>query len=120
MVMKDYARFVDRLFAKKSRGADGLMHAAAGMAGEAGEVLDLIKKHWVYDKPLDREKLIEELGDELFYYVAMLNLLGVNLDAVIQYNMAKLTKRYPDGYTDEAAIARADQRPVRSGSGLEF
>lgn len=106
-----YWLFVERLFAKKHTGPDGLMHAAVGMSGEAGEVLDAVKKHWVYGKELDRENLIEELGDSLFYITAMCNLIGVRLADCIAANMDKLNLRYPQGYTDAAAIARADKQP---------
>lgn len=103
-----YREFVAGLFAKKQNGADGLMYAAAGIAGEGGEILDEVKKHWVYGKPLNREKILEEIGDELFYLTALCNLLGVSLCDCIDGNVEKLMKRYPNGYSDRAAIERAD------------
>ena len=105
----DYAAFVNRLFAKRNLGADGLMHAAVGVAGEAGELLDAIKKVWVYSKPLDRENVIEELGDVEFYAQALRSLLDITREETIAANVAKLQRRYPEGYTDAAAIARADK-----------
>ena len=105
----DYAMFVGRLFAKRNAGADGFMHAAVGIAGEAGEILDAVKKRWVYDKPLDFENMIEELGDLEFYMQALRMLLGVSREEIIRHNYEKLNKRYPSGYTDAAAIARADK-----------
>lgn len=121
-----YCDFVQRLFAKRVAGSDGIMHGAIGAAGEAGEIvaavllneahavkaLDDAKKHWVYDKPLNKMKLIEEMGDQCFYLVALCNLLGVTLADVIEHNMDKLNRRYPQGYTDQAAIDRADTKPV--------
>lgn len=104
-----YWEFVARMFAKKHEGEDGLMHAAVGTSGEAGEILDAVKKHWVYGKTLDRAHLMEEIGDVLFYLTALCNLLGTNLSECIAGNMDKLNKRYPAGYTDAAAIARADK-----------
>lgn len=104
-----YAAFVDRLFAKRNEGAEGLLHAAVGIAGEAGELLDAIKKHWVYNKPLDRENLVEEIGDLLFYAQAMCGVLGISMAEAIAANKAKLSKRYPNGYSDAAAQARADK-----------
>lgn len=103
-----YEMFVARLFAKKHTGNDGYMHAAAGLSGESGEVLDLIKKVWVYGKPLDRGKLIEELGDIMFYWQAAANLLGLSAHEIKRENMRKLNKRYPQGYSDKAAIERVD------------
>jgi NTP pyrophosphatase (non-canonical NTP hydrolase) len=106
---KMYRGFVRRLFAKKNTGEDGLLHAAVGLSGESGEVLDLIKKHWVYGKPLDKEKLVEELGDIFFYFTALLIQLDVDIGEVTVNNVQKLSKRYPTGYSDAAAIARVDQ-----------
>jgi len=109
----EYTEFVRELFAKKNEAADGFMHAAAGNSGEAGEIMDMIKKHWVYGKPIDREKLIEEMGDQLWYFFALMQLVETDLWAVIDANVKKLRKRYPQGYTDTAAIARRDTMGAR-------
>ncbi len=106
---EEYAAFVDRLFVNKSKGADGLTHAAIGIAGEAGEILDSVKKSWVYNQEINRGNLIEELGDLAFYMQAMCNLINVQPREIILANMAKLKNRYPMGYTDDAAAARADK-----------
>jgi NTP pyrophosphatase (non-canonical NTP hydrolase) len=105
----NYIDFVLQRFTKKADGEDGLMHAAIGIAGEAGELLDAVKKKWVYGKDLDRENVIEELGDIKFYATALMHLLGITEEEVEAYNRAKLEKRYPTGYTDELAIARLDK-----------
>jgi NTP pyrophosphatase (non-canonical NTP hydrolase) len=169
------------------------MHATMGMATEAGELLDAIKKNWVYGKPIDYQNVIEELGDIEWYAEALRQALGVSRDYlsivekdaeyesekagffdaskkapfifyatgltslaaqgavaaawdlaggtitevsaylsllsqtdeilskfykdfgttrqhVLQANVEKLKKRYPAGYTDTAAIARADKQ----------
>lgn len=107
-----YPEFVNKLQKGMDTPAEELHHAATGMAGETGEILDITKKVWIYNKPLDVEHLIEELGDQRFYYQATLNMLGLS-DADIQAaNTVKLRKRYPDGiYSDAAAQARADKQP---------
>lgn len=109
-----FREFVSYLFQSKRGGPDGFHHAASGLAGEAGEVLDHTKKHWVYDRTLDREKVMEEMGDTLHYFFMMMIKLSetgeyVSLSSFIQNNMVKLRKRYPNGFTKEAAIARADK-----------
>lgn len=73
-----------------------LMHMAAGVSGEAGEVIDLVKKTFAYGKPLDRDHLIEELGDLYWYYNGLLALIGVEMSEVLEKNIAKLEARYPD------------------------
>ena len=60
----------------------------------------------------DWENITEELGDLLFYIQGMANILGIPLQVLIDQNMNKLTKRYPQGYTDQAAIARADKETL--------
>lgn len=108
-----YSMFVDSLFKQMGTVEQTLLHSAVGIAGEGGEILDLVKKVWAYNKELDATALLEELGDMRFYYQAMLNLLAVT-DAEIQaLNITKLSKRYPDGqYSDDAAQARADKVPT--------
>lgn len=105
----EYEFFVAGLFVKRNEGADGLMHAAAGIAGEAGEILDAVKKHWVYGQPLDRENLIEEIGDTLFYLQALASLIDSTFGEAVAHNVEKLRKRYPNGYSDKAAQERADK-----------
>jgi NTP pyrophosphatase (non-canonical NTP hydrolase) len=105
----DYSDFVSSLF-KKMGDRDNLAHAAMGIAGEAGELLDAIKKHWAYGKPLDIENVIEELGDLEFYMQALRIQIGVPRSFIIDKNVAKLSKRYSSGkYSDQQAQERADK-----------
>lgn len=111
--MISYADFVGKLFKVMPTHADSMMHAAVGVAGEAGELADAVKKAWVYGKELDRQNVIEELGDLRFYMQALQLLLGITDAEVIGANSAKLEARYPDGvYSNEAAIRRADKENV--------
>jgi NTP pyrophosphatase (non-canonical NTP hydrolase) len=86
-----------------------LLHAAVGISGEAGELLDSVKKHWAYNQPVDLANLIEELGDLEFYMAAMRLVLGISRDQILQTNVDKLVARYPVRYTDALAAARADK-----------
>lgn len=87
-----------------------LLHMAVGVAGEAGELLDAIKKHSVYGKPIDRENVIEESGDILFYLLGLMDALYITLDQAMQANCDKLGKRYSSGsYSDRQAQERADK-----------
>lgn len=87
-----------------------LLHMAVGVSGEAGELLDAIKKHCMYQKQINIDNVIEETGDILFYLTGLLNDLNITIDQCIQANMDKLSKRYPAGsYSNDAAIARADK-----------
>lgn len=86
-----------------------LLHAALGMSGEAGEFLDAVKKTFIYNKPLDVENAKEEIGDCLWYMALACRTLNVSFEELMQENIDKLTKRYPEKYTDEHAITRADK-----------
>jgi NTP pyrophosphatase (non-canonical NTP hydrolase) len=76
-----------------------LTHMALGVAGEAGEIVDAIKKHTIYDQPLDLENVIEELGDLEFYMEGIRHCLGLTRTQTLAANIEKLRKWYPAGYT---------------------
>ena len=87
-----------------------LLHMAVGVSGEAGELLDAVKKHCVYQKPINIEHVVEEAGDILFYLTGLLNELDMSLEDCIIANREKLSKRYASGsYSNEQAISRADK-----------
>lgn len=106
---KKYSEFVMRLFKADEKQINMQLHAAVGIVGEAGELIDNVKKTWIYNKPQDVENIKEELGDILFYFTAMCELHGTTVEELELSNMAKLLKRYPEGYTDTAAQMRADK-----------
>lgn len=87
------------------------LHMAVGVAGEAGELLDAIKKGAIYGKNLDYPNIIEELGDIEFYMEGLRCGLGITRDEVIEANVRKLSARYPNNtYTNEDAVKRADKQ----------
>lgn len=86
-----------------------LTHAALGLAGEAGEFADCIKKYTVYNKPLDRANAVEELGDILWFMALACDALDVDMQEVAQMNIDKLRLRYPEYYTDRLATERRDK-----------
>lgn len=88
-----------------------LIHAVLGITGEAGELLDAVKKHSIYNKPLDRENVIEELGDLEFYMEQLRQRLDITREQTLDANIAKLGVRYAGlKYSDEAAQQRADKQ----------
>lgn len=87
------------------------LHCALGVAGEAGELADNVKRECIYGKPADRANVIEELGDIMWYVQATMNLYGILPGDVFQGNADKLSKRYVElKYSDKAAIDRADKK----------
>lgn len=85
-----------------------LVWNALGLAGEAGEVADIIKKAVFHQHGLDRDERIKELGDVLWYIAALCSNLDVPLASVMERNIAKLNQRYPDGYSSAASKTRKD------------
>lgn len=87
-----------------------IVHMAMGISGEAGELLDAVKKWAIYNKPLDGENILEELGDIEFYLEGFRQAIDVTRDAIVARNIAKLSERYGSGsYSDTQAIERADK-----------
>lgn len=86
-----------------------LVNGALGLAGECGEVVDIIKKHTQYNKALDIAHLKEELGDILWYMSIILQDIGSSFDEVMLLNQNKLNKRFPSSFTEQAALERADR-----------
>jgi NTP pyrophosphatase (non-canonical NTP hydrolase) len=95
--------------AKQESFIQGMVHVALGLTGEAGEFSDAIKKFYVYNKPLDYENAVEELGDLLWYVALGCETLGMTMSQVAERNISKLQKRYPEKYTDELAAQRLDK-----------
>ena len=81
-----------------------------GISGEAGELLDAVKKAVIYRKPLDIKNVIEELGDLEFYMEGLRQGLNITRDEVLEANIAKLSVRYNGlKYSDVSAQERADK-----------
>ena len=95
------------------------LHMAVGISGEAGELLDAVKKAAIYRKPIDRENVIEEMGDLEFYMEGLRQGLDITREEVLAHNIAKLSKRYSSGsYSDKHAQERADKANERSFIGM--
>lgn len=99
---KDFTTYVDRLRELNEAGANiqRLDTAAAGMSAEAGEFMEIVKKMKFQGKPWDdanKEHLIRELGDVMWYVAQACHALEVRLDDVLYANTLKLAARYPGG-----------------------
>lgn len=87
-----------------------IMHMAIGVAGEAGELMDAIKKCAIYNKEVDINNVIEELGDLEFFMEGLRQCTGITREQTIEHNVAKLSKRYSSGsYSNKQAQERADK-----------
>lgn len=101
----------DQILASFTPEKCNLLHAGVGIASEGGEILDVIKKHVIYNQQLDIGHLVEELGDMEFFMEQARAAIGISRDYILKQNYEKLmNKRYPNGYSDEAAQERADKQ----------
>ena len=87
---------------------DVLINGVMGLCGEAGEAIDIVKKHLAQGHELDREALVKELGDVAWYLAETAYALDVPLEDVLERNIDKLRTRYPGGFEAERSIARAE------------
>lgn len=110
-VFVTYEQFVTNLVKERGDRSMNLEHMVIGICGEAGEVADGIKKNSIYGKPLDQKNIIEELGDLEFYMAGLRQMLGISRYETLGANVRKLQARYKGGYSDAAAIERADKLP---------
>lgn len=117
MDLNEYQRLATRtngategFWEKRQREVGGvdrhLVNALLGLAGEAGELCDLMKKHLGHGHPLDRDKLKGELGDVLWYVADLCSLFNLSLADVAEANIEKLRRRYPDGFSTDRSVNR--------------
>ena len=99
---KDFVSLADRMGELDRQGAciERLTTAGIGLAAESGEFLEIVKKMVFQGKPWNddnREHLIIELGDVMWYVMQACMALDVSIEDVVAGNVEKLKKRYPGG-----------------------
>ena len=102
---KDYQCFIESISSLNGKGAniERLLTASVGLSAESGEFMEIVKNMVFQGKPWNddnREHLIIELGDVMWYVMQACMALGVSLDEVVEGNVEKLKKRYPGGEFD--------------------
>ena len=109
MTLNEYQELAQRTSGTLSY-EDKLLNGVMGLNGEAGECIDVVKKHLFQGHELDTVKLLDELGDTLWYIAQTAAGLGVDMEEVAQHNVAKLRARYPKGFDAERSINRGDNQ----------
>ena len=99
---KDYQSFLESLKYLDGEGSNihRLLTAAVGISAEGGEFMEIVKKMVFQGKPWNddnREHLIIELGDVLWYVMQACKALDITIEEVVAGNVDKLKKRYPGG-----------------------
>ena len=87
---------------------DVLINGVMGLCGESGEAIDIVKKWLAQGHELDRQKLAKELGDIAWYLAETAYALDIPLEEILQGNIDKLKKRYPEGFSSERSKDRTE------------
>ena len=109
MTMNEYHQLALRTSRGELSSEDHLMNGCLGLAGEAGECCDLLKKSKYQDNREIKEKMIDELGDVLWYVSEAAAALGIWMEDIAQHNIDKLKKRYPHGFDPEKSLHRKEE-----------
>jgi len=118
MNINEYQQLAMRTLNPALSKKDVLINGVMGLCGEAGEAIDIVKKHLAQGHKLDRRALIKELGDVAWYLAETAYALDVPLEEVLEGNIAKLRERYPQGFETEKSLNRGENlRVERAGSG---
>ena len=106
MTINEYQKLAMTTLNRELSERDVLLNGVMGLCGESGEAIDIVKKHLMHGHELDREHLIDELGDVAWYIAETAYALNVDLEEVLTRNIEKLKKRYPQGFDTERSINR--------------
>ena len=87
---------------------DVLINGVMGLCGESGEAIDIVKKWLAQGHELDKEKLAKELGDICWYLAETATALGLSLEDIMEANIEKLRKRYPEGFDTHRSVNRQE------------
>ena len=87
---------------------DVLINSVMGLCGESGEAIDIVKKWLAQGHELDKEHLAKELGDIAWYLAEAATALDIPLEDILQANIDKLKKRYPEGFETKRSLIRQD------------
>ena len=83
-----------------------LINSVMGLCGESGEAIDIVKKWLAQGHALDKEHLAKELGDIAWYLAEAATALDLSLEEILQANLDKLKKRYPQGFETQRSVTR--------------
>lgn len=108
MEMIEYQRLAQRTANTKLIPENHMRNGVYGLNGEAGECIDILKKWEFQGHELNKEKLLDELGDVLWYITEAAVGMGTTLEEVAQHNIGKLRARYPEGFSADRSINRTE------------
>lgn len=104
--MTEYQELANRTSGAGKAGERRMIIAALGLAGEAGEFANMVKKLTAHGHDITNTELADELGDVLWYLAEAASASGLTLNDIAQQNVDKLRARYPDGFSEERSRNR--------------
>ena len=108
MTINEYQDLAMRTLNPELSQKDVLINSVMGLCGESGECIDIVKKWLAQGHALDKDKLAKELGDVAWYLAEAATALEIPLEEILAANIEKLKQRFPEGFTTEDSLARAD------------
>lgn len=108
MTINEYQQLALRTLNPQLNKKDVLINGVMGLCGESGEAIDIVKKWLAQGHELDKEKLAKELGDIAWYLAETAAAIDMPLEDILQANIDKLKKRYPEGFSSENSVHRTE------------
>ena len=106
MTINEYQELAMTTLNPKLNKKDVLINSVMGLCGESGEAIDIVKKWLAQGHELDKVRLKKELGDIAWYLAEAATVLDFTLEEILQENIDKLKKRYPDGFEVKRSVER--------------
>lgn len=106
MTINEYQQRAMAMLNPNLKDRDVLINSVMGLCGESGEAIDIVKKWLAQGHLLDKAHLASELGDVAWYLAEAATALGLDLEDILQANLDKLERRYPEGFSTEKSVSR--------------
>ena len=106
MNIRDFQTLSVRTMNKELTKEQQISNTVFGANGELGEVTDILKKYLYQGHRINKQHLAEEIGDTLFYIVNLCTLFNLDIEDILQGNVDKLRKRFPNGFEVDRSINR--------------
>jgi NTP pyrophosphatase (non-canonical NTP hydrolase) len=108
MDFNEYSKAAKRTIKENMKDSEMFTEGCLGASGEAGELLEHLKKHMFHGHPLDYVYIEKEIGDVLWYLNEIALSISSDLETIAMTNIDKLSKRYPEGFSTEKSINRKE------------
>ena len=109
MTINEYQQLAMRTLNPELNKKDILINGVMGLCGESGEAIDIVKKWLAQGHALDKEHLAKELGDIAWYLAETAYALDIPLESILQGNIDKLRKRFPEGFDTQRSVERISE-----------